>query len=95
MKTIENLNIDASAKTNVLTWLNGSYDEETKQAIRDMVDNNPNELNESFYRNLEFGTGGLRGIMEGIMTDIMFDLPQMKADASYTLTAEEVKKRLR
>ena len=54
MKTIENLNIDASAKTNVLTWLNGSYDEETKQAIRDMVDNNPNELNESFYRNLEF-----------------------------------------
>ena len=43
----------------------------------------------------KLGARGLRGIMEGIMTDIMFDLPQMKADASYTLTAEEVKKRLR
>ena len=30
MTNIENLNIDASAKTNVATWLNGSYDEETK-----------------------------------------------------------------
>ena len=70
MTNIENLNIDASAKTNVATWLNGSYDEETKQAIRDMIENNPNELNESFYRNLEFGTGGLRGIM-GVGTNRM------------------------
>ena len=69
MKNIENLNIDASAKENVMTWLNGKYDEETKQAIRDMMDN-PNELNESFYRNLEFGTGGLRGIM-GVGTNRM------------------------
>ena len=43
----------------------------------------------------KLGARGLRGIMEGIMTDIMFDLPQMKADATFTLTAEEVKKRLR
>ena len=70
MTNIENLNIDASAKTNVATWLNGSYDEETKQAIREMIENNPNELNESFYRNLEFGTGGLRGIM-GVGTNRM------------------------
>ena len=69
MKNIENLNIDASAKENVMTWLNDQYDEETKQAIRDMMDN-PNELNESFYRNLEFGTGGLRGIM-GVGTNRM------------------------
>ena len=69
MMNIENLNIDASAKENVKTWLNGQYDEETKQAIRDMMDN-PNELNESFYRNLEFGTGGLRGIM-GVGTNRM------------------------
>ena len=69
MKNIENLNIDASAKENVMNWLNGQYDEETKQAIRDMMDN-PNELNESFYRNLEFGTGGLRGIM-GVGTNRM------------------------
>ena len=70
MTNIENLNIDASAKTNVATWLNGSYDEETKQAIREMIENNLNELNESFYRNLEFGTGGLRGIM-GVGTNRM------------------------
>jgi phosphoglucomutase len=70
MTNIENLNIDASAKANVATWLNGSYDEETKQAIREMMENNPNELNESFYRNLEFGTGGLRGIM-GVGTNRM------------------------
>ena len=69
MIDIEKLNIDETAKTNVLTWLNGSYDDETKQAIRDMMDN-PNELNESFYRSLEFGTGGLRGIM-GVGTNRM------------------------
>ena len=43
----------------------------------------------------KLGARGLRGIMEGIMTDLMFDLPQRKADTSYTLTAEEVRKRLR
>ena len=43
----------------------------------------------------KLGARGLRGIMEGIMTDLMFDLPQRKADATFTLTAEEVKKRLR
>ena len=66
---IQNLNIDASAKANVQAWLDGDYDAETKQAIRDMM-NNPTELNESFYRNLEFGTGGLRGIM-GVGTNRM------------------------
>ena len=70
MTSFENLKIDASTKANVATWLNGSYDEETKQAIREMIENNPNELNESFYRNLEFGTGGLRGIM-GVGTNRM------------------------
>ena len=69
MTNYENLNIDASSKANIKTWLEGSYDEATKQAIRDMMDN-PNELNESFYRNLEFGTGGLRGIM-GVGTNRM------------------------
>ena len=51
MKNIEELNIDASAKANALTWLNGSYDEATKQAIREMTET-PDELNESFYRTL-------------------------------------------
>ncbi|MCR5821885.1 MAG: phospho-sugar mutase [Bacteroidales bacterium] len=66
---INNLKIDESAKANVNAWLTGGYDEETKQAIREMA-SNPNELNESFYRSLEFGTGGLRGIM-GVGTNRM------------------------
>ncbi len=45
------------------SWLNGNYDEETKRIIREMMENNPEELVESFYKDLEFGTGGLRGIM--------------------------------
>ena len=45
------------------SWLTEQYDEETKKQVQDMLDNDPNELVESFYRNLEFGTGGLRGIM--------------------------------
>ena len=47
----------------VNTWLNDDYDIETKQEIRRLMAEDPNELNESFYRTLEFGTGGLRGIM--------------------------------
>ena len=60
---IKTLNIDESAKANAQAWLDGDYDEATKQAIRDMAERDPQELNESFYRHLEFGTGGLRGIM--------------------------------
>ena len=45
------------------SWLTEQYDEETRKQVKDMLDNDPNELTESFYRNLEFGTGGLRGIM--------------------------------
>jgi phosphoglucomutase len=47
----------------VASWLAGNYDEATKNAVRDLQANHPNELEESFYKNLEFGTGGLRGIM--------------------------------
>ncbi len=45
------------------SWLTDQYDEQTRAAVQQMIDNDPNELTESFYRNLEFGTGGLRGIM--------------------------------
>ncbi len=64
------LNIDITAQENVQKWLNGNYDEETKEAIRKMIAENQSELNESFYKNLEFGTGGLRGIM-GVGTNRM------------------------
>ncbi|HTX89540.1 MAG TPA: phospho-sugar mutase [Bacteroidales bacterium] len=44
-------------------WLKGNFDEETRSRVRDMMENNPVELTDAFYRDLEFGTGGLRGIM--------------------------------
>ena len=45
-------------------WMLGNYNEETKRAIRLMLDaEDKTELIDSFYKNLEFGTGGLRGIM--------------------------------
>ncbi len=55
--------IDQNVLEKANSWLNGAYDEETKQAVREMMENNPQELTEAFYRDLEFGTGGLRGIM--------------------------------
>ena len=51
-------------------WLTGNFDNATKDAIKKMQAENPKELAESFYRNLEFGTGGLRGIM-GVGTNRM------------------------
>jgi phosphoglucomutase len=44
-------------------WLTGNYDQATKDAITAMQLKSGDELADSFYRNLEFGTGGLRGIM--------------------------------
>lgn len=44
-------------------WLSGNYDADTKAQIKKMQESNPAELEESFYQNLEFGTGGLRGVM--------------------------------
>ena len=51
-------------------WLSEKYDDNTRKQVQELIDNNPNELLESFYKNLEFGTGGLRGIM-GIGTNRM------------------------
>ncbi len=44
-------------------WINGEYDQATKEQVKEMLANNMPELIESFYKELEFGTGGLRGIM--------------------------------
>ncbi|MBA4198394.1 MAG: phosphoglucomutase [Chitinophaga sp.] len=62
--------MNATALENVNTWLNGNYDAATKDAIEKLQKENPAELEDSFYRNLEFGTGGLRGIM-GVGTNRM------------------------
>ncbi|MBK6962757.1 MAG: phospho-sugar mutase [Bacteroidales bacterium] len=59
--TIQEVDPKIIEKANI--WLSGRYDTETKEAIKNMIENDPGELVESFYRDLEFGTGGLRGIM--------------------------------
>ena len=51
-------------------WLEGDYDEATKEQVKYLMDNDMKELVESFYKDLEFGTGGLRGIM-GVGTNRM------------------------
>ena len=55
--------MEAMIKARVDKWLEGNYDDATKNTIRDLISNNLDELADAFYRNLEFGTGGLRGIM--------------------------------
>jgi len=47
----------------VNTWLTPTFDKDTQLKIKDLIGANPKELKESFYKNLEFGTGGMRGIM--------------------------------
>ena len=59
--------MDQSIQDKVSVWLSGNYDQATKDAIAALQ---PDELADSFYRNLEFGTGGLRGIM-GVGTNRM------------------------
>jgi len=55
--------MDAQIEQKINGWLTGAFDEETKTAIKQQQQNAPDELADAFYRNLEFGTGGLRGIM--------------------------------
>ena len=62
--------MDKYIEERVALWLQDDYDADTKAKIREYQQNNPNELTEAFYRDLEFGTGGLRGIM-GVGTNRM------------------------
>ena len=55
--------VDTAILEKAKAWLSPKYDEETRNEVQNLIDNNPEELIESFYRSLEFGTGGLRGIM--------------------------------
>jgi phosphoglucomutase len=56
--------LDKSVADKVNTWLSGNYDQETKAEIQKLVDEKAyTELTDAFYKDLEFGTGGLRGIM--------------------------------
>lgn len=50
-------------KSKAEAWLKPSFDEQTQKEIKDMLEKDSDELKESFYKDLEFGTGGMRGIM--------------------------------
>lgn len=58
-----NTAIDPTVLKRANAWMDGDFDEETKAMVREMMEKNPAELTDAFYRDLEFGTGGLRGIM--------------------------------
>ena len=62
--------MDAAIQQKIDTWLSGNYEQSVKDAIIKLQTENPDELADAFYKNLEFGTGGLRGIM-GIGTNRM------------------------
>ncbi|MDG1384413.1 MAG: phospho-sugar mutase [Flavobacteriaceae bacterium] len=54
---------DTYIQENLATWLSPFFDEDTRKTIEQLQTNNLEELNDSFYKNLEFGTGGMRGVM--------------------------------
>ncbi len=55
--------IEQNILTQVNEWLTPIFDEATHETIKEMMTSAPKELEESFYKNLEFGTGGMRGVM--------------------------------
>lgn len=56
------ISLDAVIK-NAKSWLTDFFDTETRKEVQTLINNNPEELKERFYKNLEFGTGGMRGTM--------------------------------
>jgi len=65
MRNTEKYIIDRAKK-----WLEGNYDAETKKQVQELINSDSTELTDAFYRDLEFGTGGLRGVM-GVGTNRM------------------------
>ena len=57
------MHIEQSILNKVNEWLTPTFDEATQDTIKEMMTSAPKELEESFYKNLEFGTGGMRGVM--------------------------------
>ncbi|MEM6685950.1 MAG: phospho-sugar mutase, partial [Bacteroidota bacterium] len=55
--------IDATILKKATTWLTPIFDVETQTKVQELIDTNPKELTESFYTDLAFGTGGMRGVM--------------------------------
>ncbi|MEP7080551.1 MAG: phospho-sugar mutase [Ginsengibacter sp.] len=62
--------MEKQTEKKIQEWLSGKYDDETKEAIKKLQSDDANSLEDAFYKDLEFGTGGLRGIM-GVGTNRM------------------------
>jgi phosphomannomutase len=62
------IDIETELLKRVNTWLTPTFDNDTQTYIKDLIATNPVELKEAFYKDLEFGTGGMRGVM-GIGTN--------------------------
>ncbi len=60
---ITRMHIEQNILDAVNEWLKSPFDSETQDAVKDMMTSSPHVLEESFYKNLEFGTGGMRGVM--------------------------------
>jgi phosphoglucomutase len=59
---LKDLKLDTTVEKNIKTWQKGKYDQETKDELNKLIeDKNVTQLTDSFYKNLEFGTGGMRG----------------------------------
>ncbi len=57
------MNIEQAILDKVNEWLTPTFDNKTQETIKEMMTSSPKDLEESFYKNLEFGTGGMRGVM--------------------------------
>lgn len=57
------IHIEPTILERINAWLTPAFDEETQSLIKDSIANNPKDIQESFYKDLEFGTGGMRGVM--------------------------------
>ncbi|MFP9113563.1 phospho-sugar mutase [Flavobacterium sp. RHBU_3] len=57
------MEIEKALLDKVNVWLTPAFDSETQAAIKQLMETSPKELEDAFYRNLEFGTGGMRGVM--------------------------------
>ncbi len=62
--------VDEAVMKKARQWMEGGFDDETKNQVKTLMENDPKELTEAFYQDLEFGPGGLRGIM-GVGTNRM------------------------
>ncbi|NIX64942.1 phospho-sugar mutase [Gaetbulibacter sp. S0825] len=64
------MHIEPQILEKVNAWLTPTFDTDTQNKIKELIASNPKQLKESFYKNLEFGTGGMRGVM-GVGTNRM------------------------